>query len=77
MVEALRIFRSFCPPLVRAFKSQSIDRVLGFCLQSSELGLHHPQASVSPFGLGERDTLVAGEEVGGPNADEGTDTVVL
>jgi hypothetical protein len=51
-------------------------------LQSSELGPTppppHPQASVSPpLVPGGGTHSLAGEGVGGPNSDEGTDTVVF
>ena len=39
-----------------------------------------PQASITPptpFGSKKRDTLACGGGVGGPNSDEGTDTLVL
>ncbi len=45
-------------------------------LQSSELGLHYPPPLW--FGVGGWGThALAGGGVGGPNSDEGTDTVVL
>ncbi len=47
-------------------------------MQSSELGPSlHPQEGVSPppLVLGRGNTLLAGEGMGGPNTDEGTDSV--
>jgi hypothetical protein len=47
-------------------------------LQSSELGPPHPHASVPPnFGSVGGYTLAFGRGGGGPNSDEGKDTVVL
>jgi hypothetical protein len=45
-------------------------------LQSLELGLPppHPQANVSPHLVPGGTHSLAGEMVGGPNSDEGTDT---
>jgi hypothetical protein len=57
-----------------------IDRVDSrLFLQSSDLG--HPTPSPAgdcpPFGSGWGYTLACGRVGGGPNSDEGTDTVVL
>ncbi len=54
----------------------------GFSYQSSESGPPHPLAplgSVAPPPLGPRGVThsLAGKGVGGPNYDEGTDTLVL
>ncbi len=49
-------------------------------LQSSELGLPQPltrRRSCPPFGWGGGTHALASGGVGGPNSDEGTDTVVL
>jgi hypothetical protein len=59
-------------------ENHRVDRVLGFRLQSSELGLPAPQASVSPPPLVPGGThSLGGEGMGGPNSDDGTDTVVI
>jgi hypothetical protein len=56
-------------------------RVTRLFLQSSELGLPHPltrrQVCPSPFGSGWGTHSLAGEGLGDPNYNEGTDTVVL
>jgi hypothetical protein len=55
-----------------------VDRVLGF-FSSRPNWAHHPltrrRVCPPPFGSEGRDTLAC--ELGGPNSDEGTDTVVL
>ncbi len=57
-----------------------VDRALGFFPSSLNWNSPnpHPQASVSPtFGSGGGTHSLAGEGLGSPNSDEGTDTVVL
>ncbi len=56
--------------------NRRVDRVLGFFTQSSELGLPRRLMCSPPFRSGGTH-LLAGEGVGGPNSDLGTDTVVL
>jgi hypothetical protein len=62
-----------------AFRTHRVDRVPGFpsSRPNRVRSPPHPQASVAPLWfVGGGDTL-AGEGVGGPHSDEGTDTVVL
>ncbi len=61
------------------FALQSIQSAR-FSVQSSELGpplTHKRVLPPPPLGLRGRDTLPCGEGGGGPNSDEGTDTLVL
>jgi hypothetical protein len=67
-------------------ENHRVERVLGFRLQSFELGLPAPlppagKCVPSPFGSGGGggNILACGREGvgGGPNSDDGTDTVVL
>jgi hypothetical protein len=62
-----------------------VDGAISFFLQSSELGLPHPltrrrvlsELSPPPLWWGGGAHSHAGEGVGGPNSNEGTDTMVL
>jgi hypothetical protein len=58
---------------------QRVDRVTGFL--SSLLNWvrppPHPLANVSPLWLRRRAHSLTGEGVGGPNSDEGSDTVLF
>ncbi len=60
---------------------QNVDRVLGFFSSSPNWDSPTPSPAgecvLPSFGSGGGDTLTGGEGVGGPNSEEGTDTVVL
>jgi hypothetical protein len=60
-------------------KAISVYKVPGFLSSRRNWGVSRPpQASVAPpFVSKGGDTLACGEGVGGPNSDDGTDTLVL